>query len=746
MRNLTIKGKLTASFGIAILMSLLLGIVALTLSNNIINNYEQLIHETLEAERISVDLKFEFAQVRINAFQMLIAPDFDMIQMRAHEMIGRYDRLEYLINGFLQAVVDDTNIPQADRQRLASEMMRAWDIMIEYRRIYTELYQTLMHTRDMSLNVIDPVAAASTGDINNILFAISAEMSAFAESAEIDNLASSNVMIGVIVVMIVASVLIAALMAWYIIKNITRGIESIKQAAQQVAGGDLSISMRTNKRDELGQLSNAVADMVDVFNVMTVQINTLASELEQGNLDYVADESKFVGDYKVAFASIRDGMFSLVEDIFAALEIVNLYGKGNFERTLPQLTGQKAKINDYLNQLQQNLKGISSDINTLAVDVAAGKLNTTIDAHTYEGDWQGVAQALNQLIVSVKAPISEISQVFEGISEGDFSVAMAGDHQGDFANIKQVANSSIATIRSYILEISQTLEKIAGKDMTVAITRHYVGEFYDIKKSISSITEDLGAFITEIHHSSDMVSANANTISTANQTLAGDAGVQQQTVERLNEQVQQLYTQVKNTNESTAATEKLAKTVRDSASVGNDNMGKMLVSMGEISEASSSIAKIIKVIEDIAFQTNLLALNAAVEAARAGEHGRGFAVVAEEVRALAGRSKGAAEETSSIIESSLQKISQGSSVANDTARALSSIVEQINDMSALISQVASATDEQYTSLNHATGSVEQIATLTQSNTNTAQDTAASAQELSSQTSVLKGLLSSFKIN
>jgi methyl-accepting chemotaxis protein len=98
--------------------------------------------------------------------------------------------------------------------------------------------------------------------------------------------------------------------------------------------------------------------------------------------------------------------------------------------------------------------------------------------------------------------------------------------------------------------------------------------------------------------------------------------------------------------------------------------------VGKLSDSSTSIGRVIKVITSIANQTNLLALNATIEAARAGESGKGFAVVATEVKELAKQTAAATKEIGDKVE-----VAQGDTNAAVSAIArIAEVVKQVNDI------------------------------------------------------------------
>ncbi|MBL0159631.1 MAG: hypothetical protein IPP47_21380 [Bryobacterales bacterium] len=151
----------------------------------------------------------------------------------------------------------------------------------------------------------------------------------------------------------------------------------------------------------------------------------------------------------------------------------------------------------------------------------------------------------------------------------------------------------------------------------------------------------------------------ASMIANASQSLAQGASQQAASIEETSASGEEITAMAHQNSGNAGKGSQHVEQVVQAISRADEALGKMMVSINEINGSSDKIARIIRVIDDIAFQTNILALNAAVEAARAGESGLGFAVVADEVRNLAQRCAQAARDTTELIGESVAKSREG---------------------------------------------------------------------------------------
>ena len=348
----------------------------------------------------------------------------------------------------------------------------------------------------------------------------------------------------------------------------------------------------------------------------------------------------------------------------------------------------------------------------------------------------------------ISKPLVPLTSFFHrAAAEGDLS--FTPDERGalnKFRNNKDELGTLSHAVDEFINELThemEMLEQVADGDLT--ITPNILSDKDVVGKSLTKVVDNLNNMFAEINIASAQVSTGSSQIADGAQMLAQGSTEQAATVEELSATISEIAGQTNANAEMASKAAELAVTIKDSAEKGNKQMDEMVGAVNEISEASKSIGKVIKVIDDIAFQTNILALNAAVEAARAGQHGKGFAVVADEVRTLAAKSAEAAKDTGSLISNSIEKAEYGAQIATETAESLVEIVSGINESSQIINDIAMASESQTSGIKQINTGIDQVAQVVHQNSATAQESAAASEQLSGQSAMLENLIARFRL-
>ncbi|MGA3027846.1 MAG: methyl-accepting chemotaxis protein [Bryobacteraceae bacterium] len=257
-------------------------------------------------------------------------------------------------------------------------------------------------------------------------------------------------------------------------------------------------------------------------------------------------------------------------------------------------------------------------------------------------------------------------------------------------------------------------------------------------------TRGLRDVVSELTAGSSSIADAAKQVSASSQSLADAASQQAASIE-----------------ETSAATEGIAAITRQNTEAAHrtaDLLAQMTVmsrstkaaaeqlteAVVAINQSSGETAKVLRVIDEIAFQTNILALNAAVEAARAGEAGMGFAVVADEVRTLAQRCAEAAKKTAVLIDRSVAGAHEGQT----RLEAVRETMAKREAVAALIQQqadaIVSSSEEQARGIGEIGRSVSQMNQLTQGTAAHAEQSSAASTELAGHADALASLATSLE--
>jgi len=244
-----------------------------------------------------------------------------------------------------------------------------------------------------------------------------------------------------------------------------------------------------------------------------------------------------------------------------------------------------------------------------------------------------LGKSLTVIITSIIAAIWFHARIVRPLEECTQQLSCSESDAVDFSARIDLNNVT----KDYLPLFSMINNRLSNTENTVRDIHSGLSRLTPMSKELA---ETYGAMnqntVMQAHHGK-ILSDSINDMLAATENIDHD-------VKHINENISEMNTDIKDfgahLGETIYSIDTIEKHINESNTV-----------LSDLRDDSNKITKIIEEITSIAEQTNLLALNAAIEAARAGEQGRGFAVVADEVRSLAERTRGSADEVKGIVDS-----------------------------------------------------------------------------------------------
>ena len=505
----------------------------------------------------------------------------------------------------------------------------------------------------------------------------------------------------------IASILVISLLVFQVVNPITTALSKGVTFASQIATGNLQNQLDVQRKDEIGELADALRSIPHSLKEIVTEYSRLERAVEQGILGASCNESKFSGD----FADLTRGTNAILSRFRSVLDSI----------PSPLVVMGKDLRATYLNKVARDLT--TENFTDQTCQQLFGREDYFSETCALKKAMETKNSASGETVANPRGVRMDVS----------YTAIPVLDEKGEIISV-MVFFTDLTEIKG----IHQTIQHVASQAL-------------DISDRVAAASEELFAQVEQVTRGTaaqrDQADSTATAMEQMNCTVlevarsAADACKEANNAQSKAREGSELVGQV------IAAIDEVRRVAED--------LSTDIRSLGSQTEA---IGSVMSVISDIADQTNLLALNAAIEAARAGEAGRGFAVVADEVRKLAEKTMTATSEVGSSIAgiqaATTKNIAQFTQAAGLVSRAtersstsgeaLKFILEFSEKSAGAISGIATAAEEQSATSEEINRSIEEISRIASDTASGMEEASVAVRSLAELAQELKTLLDQLK--
>ena len=466
-RTLSVGQKLAASFGILGLAVALLGATTWLTGEGTSRQATLLTTEQLPIERSVRDWKTQSVYIGQIALRATLSTDvFPLVAEMRTQVAAEEAMRQRIAEALAKASAGESTQPLWAEAQAQRE---------QYAALRDTLMQNALESKIISQKELQEHSAALAKYLQAIdqLLAASEQSSLKAGDSMVADASRAQWISAVAVLVVVA---LSALFGWLLRRSIVLPLRQASEAAAVVARGDLTVRMPTQRTDEIGQLLQALDNMVESLHYVVTEvrdsgesIHVASSEVAAGNTDLSMRTEHAASNLQQTAASIAqlaqmvaanaDSTRQANDLAVNATEVASKGGEvvSQVVTTMEEINASSQKIADIVGIID----GIAFQTNILALNAAVEAARAGEQGRGFAvvaSEVRALAGRSAQAAREIKALISAS---VEKVSDGAKLVVTAGSTMGDIVQSVERVTTLMSEINAASSEQSTQIGQVS---------------------------------------------------------------------------------------------------------------------------------------------------------------------------------------------------------------------------------------------------------------------------------------------
>jgi methyl-accepting chemotaxis protein len=228
-------------------------------------------------------------------------------------------------------------------------------------------------------------------------------------------------------------------------------------------------------------------------------VNWVNAEHEKGNIDMTLKADMFKGQFAILAESVNKIVAGHIDSNQKAMACVKAFGEGDFNAPLEQFPGQKAAINETLEQVRSNLKALNEDAQMLAEAARDGRVSVRADASRHLGDYSKIVEGMNETLDMIVEPISTAKIAAETINTAAKEIAHGNS---DLSRRTEDQAANLEKTTASMDELSNTVKQNADN----------ATQANQLASSASEVAERGGKMVSDVVNTMSAINQSARKI------------------------------------------------------------------------------------------------------------------------------------------------------------------------------------------------------------------------------------------